>query len=266
MANKILVVGDRLLDRWWIGEASGLSAEAPIPVVKVHEIKELPGGAGNVAENLKALGEEVTTVFGGGFPIKDRLLVGDCQLARWDFGDKCEQARLDLLQAALQNVKAVVVADYLKGSINSKVVGAIRDAQLPTFVDTKGSPWPWFGIATVVFPNDKEYAQYQQEYDQFDLVVRKRSSKGMELRSRGKRLAFESAMARQVRSVCGAGDSAFAAFVSEYLRRGLDPCMSQWALRFASVAAAIAVEKPLTAIVTRAEISERLNRVERMAA
>src|SRR5204863_43302 len=58
---RVLVVGDVMLDRYWYGEVSRISPEAPVPIVLVNEQKEelRLGGAGNVARNCKALGAEV---------------------------------------------------------------------------------------------------------------------------------------------------------------------------------------------------------------
>ena len=53
---RLLVVGDVMLDRYWFGEVSRISPEAPVPVVKVEHIEERPGGAANVALNSAALG------------------------------------------------------------------------------------------------------------------------------------------------------------------------------------------------------------------
>ena len=58
-ATRILVVGDVMLDRYWFGEVSRISPEAPVPVVKVDRVEERPGGAGNVARNCAALGARV---------------------------------------------------------------------------------------------------------------------------------------------------------------------------------------------------------------
>ena len=52
----VLVVGDVMLDRYWHGPTSRISPEAPVPVVKVTEIEERPGGAANVAMNIASLG------------------------------------------------------------------------------------------------------------------------------------------------------------------------------------------------------------------
>lgn len=57
---SILVVGDIMLDRYWFGDASRISPEAPVPIVKIGSADNRPGGAGNVALNLAALGSQVT--------------------------------------------------------------------------------------------------------------------------------------------------------------------------------------------------------------
>ena len=53
---RLLVVGDIMLDRYWFGEVSRISPEAPVPVVRVRTIEERPGGAANVARNIAAIG------------------------------------------------------------------------------------------------------------------------------------------------------------------------------------------------------------------
>ena len=51
-ATRVLVVGDLMLDRYWYGDTSRISPEAPVPVVRVGNAEERPGGAGNVALNI----------------------------------------------------------------------------------------------------------------------------------------------------------------------------------------------------------------------
>jgi len=53
---RLLVVGDVMLDRYWFGEVSRISPEAPVPVVKVQRMEERLGGAANVARNAASLG------------------------------------------------------------------------------------------------------------------------------------------------------------------------------------------------------------------
>ena len=57
---SVLVVGDIMLDRYWYGPTQRISPEAPVPVVKINNNDERPGGAGNVALNLASLGGKVT--------------------------------------------------------------------------------------------------------------------------------------------------------------------------------------------------------------
>ena len=52
----VLVVGDVMLDRYWFGEVSRISPEAPVPVARITRTEERPGGAANVARNVVALG------------------------------------------------------------------------------------------------------------------------------------------------------------------------------------------------------------------
>src|SRR5258706_2813478 len=52
---RVLVAGDVMLDRYWFGDVSRISPEAPVPVVHVQRTEERPGGAANVARNITAL-------------------------------------------------------------------------------------------------------------------------------------------------------------------------------------------------------------------
>ena len=53
--SSVLVVGDAMLDRYWFGDASRISPEAPVPVVKVTRSEDRLGGAANVARNAASL-------------------------------------------------------------------------------------------------------------------------------------------------------------------------------------------------------------------
>lgn len=58
--TRVLVYGDLMLDRYWYGNVSRISPEAPVPVVRVNALEARPGGAANVALNIAALGSQVT--------------------------------------------------------------------------------------------------------------------------------------------------------------------------------------------------------------
>src|SRR6266404_5216951 len=72
---KTLVIGDLMLDHYIWGSVTRISPEAPVPVVQVSRETEMPGGAGNVAVNMAALGAEVYVVgLLGEDPSADRLI------------------------------------------------------------------------------------------------------------------------------------------------------------------------------------------------
>jgi len=56
---RVLVFGDVMLDRYWQGPTSRISPEAPVPVVKIQDVENRAGGAGNVALNIATLGAGV---------------------------------------------------------------------------------------------------------------------------------------------------------------------------------------------------------------
>ena len=59
---QVLVVGDLMLDRYWHGNTSRISPEAPVPVVNVAQCEDRMGGAGNVALNIATLGAGASLV------------------------------------------------------------------------------------------------------------------------------------------------------------------------------------------------------------
>src|SRR5438132_2626995 len=153
-------------DIYYVGEATRLSPEAPIPVVKIEKVLMFPGGAGNVSENLHRLGCQTINFDGSDLrkPLKSRLMVGDQQMARWDFNDTCGALKNLNVVADLD---AVVVADYGKGGIDESTVDFIKYTyarKVPVFVDTKRDPTVWSTIATAVFPNLKEYTEFSGGY------------------------------------------------------------------------------------------------------
>src|SRR5689334_6499342 len=59
---SVLVIGDIMLDRYWFGDTARISPEAPVPIINIKQMDERPGGAGNVALNLAALGINTTLI------------------------------------------------------------------------------------------------------------------------------------------------------------------------------------------------------------
>ncbi len=188
---RILVVGDVMLDRYWHGGTSRISPEAPVAVVRVRDTKDSPGGAGNVALNLAALGaaaslvglvgddqsgHELETslnaagvlcdflrVAGKPTITKLRVISRHQQLIRLDFEemfaheDACQLT--PRVQALLQGVDAVVLSDYRKGALLDvqALIRVAREAGVPVLVDPKGDNFSVYRGATLVKPNLHEF-------------------------------------------------------------------------------------------------------------
>jgi bifunctional ADP-heptose synthase (sugar kinase/adenylyltransferase) len=238
----VLVVGDFMWDHYLIGICERVSPEAPIPIVKIIRSFTLPGGAGNVDRNLKSLGVDSRVLSGYGPDgtqiIKNRLMVGDHNVARWDEDYEYSTVRIDEPVEA----DALVISDYLKGSIDPTTILQLAQLNLPTYVDTKRDP-RWFRNFrdVTIFPNLKEYTQYREGYDSFERCVLKKSAEGMVMLEYGKEIRHIPSMARYVRSVNGAGDSVIAGYVTATLQ-GREP------MHYAAWCAAMAVEQSYTAV------------------
>lgn len=189
---QLLVVGDVMLDRYWHGPTGRISPEAPVPVVKVEQIEERPGGAANVALNVAALGcrakliglvgdDEAAQALKKGmdsvhvatdfvtlekFPTitKLRILSRHQQLLRLDFEegfhDVDSAPLLDKIDTALNSgISIVVLSDYDKGSLSDvqKMIQKIKQAGAKVLVDPKGSNFEKYRGATLLTPNLSEF-------------------------------------------------------------------------------------------------------------
>jgi rfaE bifunctional protein kinase chain/domain len=189
----VLVVGDVMLDRYWFGDVSRISPEAPVPVVRVSREEERLGGAANVALNAKTLGAQVTllTVVGADEAaarlrtllerqgvrtllgedaalqtiVKLRIIGRSQQLLRADF--ESEPANEVLAQMtgeferALPEHDLVLFSDYGKGGLAHipRMIELARAAGKPVLVDPKGSDYRRYAGADLVTPNRAEMAQ-----------------------------------------------------------------------------------------------------------
>jgi bifunctional ADP-heptose synthase (sugar kinase/adenylyltransferase) len=266
---RVLVVGDFMWDIYHFGTMTRISPEAPIPIVTVSETKVFHGGAGNVTRNLEALGANVVSVSGmvgmveenryQAYPSKHRILVGEHQVARYDLDDIVQPIHVNQLDSTVRNwpPDAIVVSDYGKGSVSEEVMIWVMNQQLPTFIDTKQNPsWFWKGHRqdyVTFFPNRVEYLQYERSYQLCQNVVLKLGADGVKRLIDGKLVEHFPAYAKQVVSVCGAGDTILAAYVYYNCPPGHPDALFR-----ASIAAAVVVEKPWTATASVAEIEERI--------
>lgn len=254
---RILVIGEKFIDRYYIGTATRLSPEAPIPVVAVSEVIQTAGGAGNVSENLRALGAEVTEIYQQTpYPTKNRLIGNGQQLARWDEHDYTAPFgpyKIRLWAPFFQDKDAIVISDYGKGAFTFENASTVIQlaGKTPVFIDTKNiCKWPRSG--PFFFPNMKEWQTEKEEYLEAEHVIRTESEHGMSYLHYGVVEYMLRAHPGPVVSVCGAGDTAIAAFAYAYSKYG------SWApaMEFATLACAVAVSKPYTATVSHEEINQ----------
>lgn len=211
---QVLVIGDIMLDRYWHGPTTRISPEAPVPVVKVEQIEDRPGGAANVALNIAALGGGVALVGLTGrdeaaAALSERLQAANVhcrfvevdgqptitklrvisrhqQLLRLDFEEPFAAVHAEAITAAatpiLPHVGAIILSDYAKGALSDPraLIGAARAARIPVLVDPKGDDFRRYRGATLLTPNLVE----------FEAVVG-RCANESELIERGQRLIAE---------------------------------------------------------------------------
>ncbi|MCC5517762.1 bifunctional D-glycero-beta-D-manno-heptose-7-phosphate kinase/D-glycero-beta-D-manno-heptose 1-phosphate adenylyltransferase HldE [Vibrio splendidus] len=189
--SGVLIVGDVMLDRYWYGPTGRISPEAPVPVVKVENNEERPGGAANVAMNIASLGghahvvgltgkdepAEVLKSTLGALKVKCdfvelddyptitklRVMSRGQQLIRLDFEDKFENTDPELvlsrMEQALPNVRSVILSDYAKGALEhvQSFIQKARAAKVPVFIDPKGADLERYRGATLLTPNMAEF-------------------------------------------------------------------------------------------------------------
>ena len=187
----VLVVGDVMLDRYWSGDTSRISPEAPIPVVHVRERDDRAGGAGNVALNLRALGAKVTLMgmvgndADGDFLKKilesagvrcifQRTLIAPTitklrvmsrhqQLLRIDFEEEpvtfSPEKMLEDFKEQVGEADIVILSDYAKGMLKNPIplIELARAANVPVVVDPKHPSFGYYHGATMITPNMKEF-------------------------------------------------------------------------------------------------------------
>jgi rfaE bifunctional protein kinase chain/domain len=189
-ATRVLVVGDVMLDRYWFGDVSRISPEAPVPVVKVEKMEERPGGAANVARNCAALGAKTTllSVVGAdeagqslmrlmtdsgitaslledaqlSTTVKLRVLGRQQQLLRIDFENSPDhevlKAKLAEYAQRLPDTDVVILSDYGKGGLAhiGEMIRMAQAAKKPVLVDPKGDDYARYTGATLLTPNRSE--------------------------------------------------------------------------------------------------------------
>ena len=191
--KNILVVGDIMLDKYSHGTVSRVSAEAPVPIVDIKKIIYKPGGASNVAQNLSALGMNVTLLGMTGDdnalkeltkvlrhtaikfdPVKDlsirtilksRIIGNDQQLIRLDHEDRNKSNMSgELLKRVMKHAKnsdLIILSDYDKGSVKpiaADIISFANKNNIKVIIDPKGTDYSMYENAYMIKPNELEFS------------------------------------------------------------------------------------------------------------
>jgi len=205
-AANVLIVGDIMLDRYVRGQSNRVSPEAPVPIVNVEGVYQCPGGAGNVALNVAALGAKTKIISAVGkddtadqlekelksvgvdvhfiqtdYPtiVKQRVVCQNQQLLRLDFEESFSLASsvlMDAYQAQLDWADVVIISDYAKGVFRSGATPLItlaRKRGIPVLVDPKTEDFSIYRGATLITPNLKEFERVVGHSDYENALLEK---------------------------------------------------------------------------------------------
>ncbi len=192
---KIIVIGDWMLDDFIWGTVDRISPEAPVPVVNVTQESFVPGGALNVANNIRTLGGSVFpcgligrdligrmlvkamrkegidtsgAIYDGSRPttLKTRVIAHSQQVVRFDREDKRDISHDQVKKATsfvdrlIPKVDAIIIEDYGKGMITPEllthVVQKAKKYKIPILVDPKEKNFDYYRKVTAITPNRKE--------------------------------------------------------------------------------------------------------------
>ena len=193
--KRILVVGDLMLDQFIWGQATHISPEAPIPVVKVAEESYMPGGAANVVNNICSLGGRASIIGVIGTDhsgrslrelleregadtslivasrnehtiVKTRVIAQHQHIVRFDrdmklVGDgRIRNKLIKKISQSIDSVDAIILEDYGKGVLTQPFVDCILklagDRKKIVTADPKIDNWLDFSGATLITPNFAE--------------------------------------------------------------------------------------------------------------
>ena len=227
---RILLIGDNCTDVYQYGTVDRLSPEAPVPVFVPTRTEERSGMAGNVRNNLEALGCYVNYLHGE-TSVKTRLIDqrSKQQIVRIDNDVESTPITFD---TDIPNVyDAVVVSDYNKGTVSYELIEELVALSIPIFIDTKKTDLERFQGAWVKI-NELEYSKIKSECS--GLIVT-RGSRGASAIHHDINVHSPDV---EVVDVTGAGDTFLAALTYQYLDTG----NIEKAIKFANEASAVTVQ------------------------
>ncbi|HIF36167.1 MAG TPA: D-glycero-beta-D-manno-heptose-7-phosphate kinase, partial [Candidatus Thioglobus sp.] len=195
---KILVIGDLMIDHYLWGSCDRISPEAPVQVVNVKNESVVLGGAGNVINNLKALGAQVDVISViGGCEIsgelkkllkdidvdskylitqkdritskKSRIIASHQQVVRYDresaneINNRSQETVLNSFKKIIKNYDNVLLSDYGKGvlthSLTQNLIKIANKNNKKVLIDPKGLDYSKYKGAYLLTPNKKEASE-----------------------------------------------------------------------------------------------------------
>ncbi len=193
--KRFLVIGDIMLDRYCSGSINRISPEAPVPVLRFKEEKNILGGAANVATNLVGINQKVALAACIGADeagsqvrsllkeqgiddgmvlcvndrpttLKMRFVAANQQLLRVD-NESCQplaaesqEKLLELIEDRINEFDLVLLSDYMKGVLSydftQKVIEAANKNHKKVIVDVKDRNCSKYRGAWLLKPNRKE--------------------------------------------------------------------------------------------------------------
>ena len=192
---KILVVGDLIVDEYLWGSSDRISPEAPVQIVSILEDDLVLGGAGNVINNLKALGAKVDVISVIGDCLssrkinellkkiqvstqyltiqkdritsrKSRIISAKQQVIRFDresteeIDDSSKKSLLDNFKSIISKYDVVLLSDYGKGlltyDLTQSIIACSNSFGKKVLVDPKGKNYKKYKGAYLLTPNKKE--------------------------------------------------------------------------------------------------------------
>ncbi len=195
--QRILLVGDLMLDEHIFGDVERISPEAPVPVLLVERVSFVPGGAANAAHNIKSLGAGVVLAGVVGpeekgkvlkkllkekgievegiiidntrkTTVKTKAIARQQHIVRIDSEDKkpisaeIENKLLDFIRKEIKNVNSILISDYAKGVVTSRlcqeIIQIARDNKKLCLIDPKGKDYSKYRGCSIITPNEKELA------------------------------------------------------------------------------------------------------------
>ncbi|MCH9741282.1 MAG: D-glycero-beta-D-manno-heptose-7-phosphate kinase [Epsilonproteobacteria bacterium] len=192
---KVLVIGDLMIDHYLWGKCERISPEAPVQVVAIEKETSVLGGAGNVINNLKALGAKVDVLSvigddanahelkmllhdidvngdhlivqeGRNTSKKSRIIASQQQVVRYDKESteditvESQEKIVALIKSQIDAYDVVLLSDYGKGvltdSLTRVIIDVANDADKKVLVDPKGDDYTKYSGAYLLTPNKKE--------------------------------------------------------------------------------------------------------------